>query len=83
MDKIKLVQTSEFQPEQYDAFFDENGNLVGYLRLRSGWFRVDFPKCGGETIFEAYPNGYLEFKENEREFYLNTAKQAIAERLQK
>ena len=48
--RIKLVRTSVAVPEQYDAF-DDSGEQVGYLRLRHGRFRVDFPANGGRTIF--------------------------------
>lgn len=39
-------------PEQYDVF-DDNDNLVGYVRLRWGYLRCDYPYGGGETIYEA------------------------------
>lgn len=35
---IELRQTCAACPEQYDAYL--NGELVGYLRLRHGHFRV-------------------------------------------
>jgi hypothetical protein len=78
--KMKLVKTSEFFPEQYEAF-DESGNQVGYLRLRHGWFRVDFPKHGGEIIYEAHPKGDGLFEDNERDFYLQEAYKAIIDKL--
>lgn len=74
--KIELIKTCEGYPEQYEAF-DENKNQVGYLRLRHGYFRVDFPDCGGETIYSASPKGDGIFDEEEREFYLEMAKKAI------
>src|ERR1035441_9195989 len=40
MTTIHLVQTSAGAPEAYDAV-DENGNIVGYLGLRNGWFAVN------------------------------------------
>lgn len=66
-------------PEQYDAFRD--GIQVGYLRLRHGSFRVDFPECGGETIYEASPRGDGEFEDDERDYYLRFAVDAIQKRL--
>lgn len=39
-------------PEQYDVF-DSNGKIVGYVRLRWGWLRCDYPKVGGETIYDS------------------------------
>ena len=52
---------------------------VGYLRLRHGWFTADMPDSGGETIYEAQPNGDGIFTdENERDRYLNEACGVIA-----
>jgi len=79
--KIKLVQTCEACPEQYEAFLNEK--QVGYLRLRHGEFKVDYPDCGGETIYEATPKGDGIFEEDEREYYLEQAKQAIINKLGK
>jgi hypothetical protein len=76
---IVLEETCGACPEQYDAFLD--GKQVGYLRLRHGRFRVDYPDCGGETIYEAYPDGDGIFESNEREFYLTEAKKAIAAKI--
>jgi hypothetical protein len=59
-------------PEQYDVF-DGRGEKVGYLRLRHGWFRADVPCCGGETVYEAEPNGDGIFDEDERYGYLSEA----------
>lgn len=39
-------------PEQYDVF-DNNENIVGYVRLRWGYLRCDYPDVGGEVIYEA------------------------------
>jgi len=78
--KMKLVKTSEFSPEQYEAF-DELGNQVGYLRLRHGWFRVDYPKHGGETIYEAHPKGDGIFEDDERDLFLQQAYNAIVSKL--
>ncbi len=75
--EIKLVQTCGACPQQYDAYLGEG--VVGYLRLRHGYFRVDFPYCGGRTIYEAYPDGDGIFEEYEEEFYLNEAKKAIVQ----
>jgi hypothetical protein len=72
---VRLEQTCGACPEQYDAFIGEE--QVGYLRLRHGGFRVDAPDCGGETIYYAEPKGDGIFESNERQFYLNEAKEAI------
>lgn len=38
-------------PEQYDVY-DNKGNQVGYVRLRWGELRCDYPDVGGETIYQ-------------------------------
>ena len=38
-------------PEQYDVL-DESGKQVGYVRLRWGCFRVDYPEVGHKTVLE-------------------------------
>ena len=73
--EIKLVETCGACPEQYDAFIGKE--QVGYLRLRHGYFRVDYPYSGGETIYEAEPKGDGLFEEFERNYYLGKAKEAI------
>jgi hypothetical protein len=78
-DEIKLEQTCGACPEQYDAFY--NGERVGYLHLRHGHFRVEYPDCGGETVFEAHPNADGIFEPDERQQYLDQACGAIFERL--
>lgn len=70
-----LVLTCGACPEQYDVFKD--GEQVGYLRLRHGYFRADYPDCGGETVYTATPEGDGIFEEDERDFYLTAAIQAI------
>lgn len=75
VDKIRLELTCGAYPEQYDAFLGER--QVGYLRLRHGTFRVDFPDCGMETVLVAHPEGDGEFMDEERARYLDMAKKAI------
>lgn len=72
---IRLVQTCGACPEQYDAFIGDK--QVGYLRLRHGFFRVDYPECGGKTIYGAHPQGDGIFESDERAKYLEAAKEAI------
>lgn len=76
---LELIMTCGACPEQYDVFKD--GEQVGYLRLRHGEFRVDFPDCGDETIYEASPNGDGIFDDNERLIYMNNAMKAILQKL--
>lgn len=73
--EIKLVETCFACPQQFDAYLGDK--QVGYLRLRHGTFRVDYPDCGGETIYTAYPDGDGIFMDYEQEFYLNKALEAI------
>ena len=52
---FNLIETCGACPEQYDVMLGEK--KVGYLRLRHGYFRADYPGCGGRTVYEAYPEG--------------------------
>jgi hypothetical protein len=76
---ITLQKTCSACPEQYDAYLGTR--QVGYLRLRHGYFRVDFPKCGGETLLGMPTKGDGIFEDDEREACLDLAIQAIARRL--
>lgn len=69
-------------PEQYDVFTQtEPGviELVGYLRLRHGYFRADVPCCGGETVYTTNTKGDGIFDEDERIPELTNAIKAIDE----
>ncbi len=48
-----LVCTCSACPEQYDVFDKQEQRQVGYLRLRHGYFRADYPDCGGNTVYSA------------------------------
>lgn len=75
-----VIQTCGACPEQYDVFKD--GKQVGYLRLRHGYFRVNYPNPGGEIIYEAEPKGDGIFEsEKERDFYLDAATKAISKKI--
>lgn len=76
---VVLSMTCEACPEQYDAFIGDK--QVGYLRLRHGRFRVDYPECGGETVYSADPRGDGIFEPSERDYYLTEAKKAIIKKL--
>lgn len=80
MDGLKLVCTSMACPEQYDVF-DASGNKVGYLRLRHGTFRADYPDCGGETVYRSHPNGDGIFSDDERDIELGKAVEAIKRKI--
>lgn len=73
----KLVCTCWACPEQYDVY-DDLDQQVGYLRLRSGWFRADYPNAHGSTIYETEDvGGDGRFRENERERFLTEAINAL------
>jgi hypothetical protein len=77
---IKLKLTCSACPEQYEAF-DDNGDQVGYLRLRHGQFTVECPAHGGELVYKAAigDGEWLgEFQdEDERRWHLHKALGAI------
>lgn len=77
---ITLHKTCIACPEQYDAF-DEDGEMVGYLRLRHGVFRVHYPNVGDTVVYEAKTIGDGCFDEDERETHLRLAVHAIECRL--
>ncbi|MEK6852958.1 MAG: hypothetical protein AABX59_03705 [Nanoarchaeota archaeon] len=79
---LDFIETCSSCPEQYEVFKDKKE--VGYVRLRWGSLRVDYPKCGAETIFDH------DFKDNllgcfpndeSREVFLNEIANRINERL--
>lgn len=73
----RLELTCGACPEQYDVYAGDE--MVAYLRLRHGCFRVDVPDCGGETIYTASPQGDGIFTRKERVRYLTEAVLAIQE----
>ncbi|MFH3804336.1 hypothetical protein ACWPO4_08415 [Acinetobacter nosocomialis] len=78
-DEVELIKTCDESPEQYDAFFQ--GKQIGYLRLRHGEFRVDYPDCGDETIYQSQEMlGDGKFEDSEREYFLMKAKKAIVKK---
>ena len=78
-----LVLTCGACPEQYDVF-DSEGKQVGYLRLRHGGFRADYPDCGGETVYSyRFDDGWKGiFADEEREFFLTEAVKALHNKIQ-
>ena len=76
-EQIELKMTCGACPEQYDAFV--NDKLVGYLRLRHGYFSVTCPDVGGDVVFETgNVAGDGVFEDRERDHFLTYAKIAIA-----
>jgi hypothetical protein len=78
---LEIKLTCGACPEQYDIFKD--GTLVAYYRLRHGEFRVDYPNCMGETIFEASPKGDGIFDDDERIGYLTKAMREVLKKIKK
>lgn len=72
---LEIKMTCGACPEQYEVF--KNGNQVAYYRLRHGEFRVHIPDCGGETIYESFPNGDGIFDDDERLRELTNAMKAV------
>lgn len=62
-------------PEQYDVF--QNGEQVGYLRLRHGRFYAVVPDVCGDIVFEANPDGDGCFYDHERDYFLTKAVREI------
>jgi len=54
-----LVMTCSECPEQYDVF--RGTKQVGYLRLRHGGFRAEYPDCGQEEVYWV-ETGYGDFE---------------------
>lgn len=77
---LKLVCTCGACPEQYDVY-DANDKQVGYLRLRHGRFRADYPDCGGETVYESQTKGDGIFTEEERIPELTKAIHALLDKI--
>lgn len=76
IDGVELRRTCYACPEQYEAFVD--GEQVGYLRLRHGWFYAAVPDHGGRVVYEADDSrGDGIFDDDERERYLTAAVRAI------
>jgi hypothetical protein len=76
MQQIQLTCTCSACPEQYEARIGED--IVGYLRLRHGYFYVECPDVGGERVFESKTEGDGCFSNAERSDFLVKAIVAIA-----
>lgn len=55
---LEFILTCGACPEQYDVF-DNNGNMVGYVRLRWGELTCEYPDVGGDVIYSADIGDYL------------------------
>ena len=72
-------------PEQYDVF-DNNKNIVGYVRLRWGGLSCKYPDVGGEGIYYASVGDGLNgcFKnDSQRRMYLTKIADEIIKKIGK
>lgn len=66
-------------PEQYDVY-DINNKQVGYVRLRHGYLYAECPDCGGEEVYDAYPDGDgCFYTAEDRKFHLTKIAEKILE----
>lgn len=74
---LKFVQTCGACPEQYDVY--EDNKIVGYIRLRHGYFSVRCPDSSGQTVLEAeFEHGLGIFEDDfQRKHWLSSAAEAI------
>lgn len=64
--------------------FDEKEPPCGkkaHVQLRHGYFTVYYPDVNGEEIYEARPKGDGIFENDERDFFLEKARDAIMARI--
>lgn len=69
-------------PEQYDVYLE--GDQVGYVRLRWGTLRCDYPDVGGEMIYEhdfdeAYAGCF--YSDDQRDYHLDLIAKALYNRI--
>jgi hypothetical protein len=80
---LRVEQTCEAYPEQYEVFFDEK--QVGYFRLRWGCFDAVYPDHTGYSVYYATTIGdglTGQFtSEEERQYHLDKAIDAILREL--
>lgn len=79
MEKIEFTETCGACPESYDAKIGER--IVGYLRLRWGYFSVRYPDSQGREVYShQFPDHLLGMfpDEKTRRRQLDKAKAALA-----
>ena len=65
-------------PQQFDVY-DQLGQMVAYLRLRHGTFRVTCPDYGGQVVYEVQTKGDGIFEKEEELPQLKKAVEKIQE----
>jgi hypothetical protein len=73
VEEFELETVSAFSPESYDVYRD-GFDKIAYISLSRGLLTV---KMGKRQIYSAMPNGYGQFEDTEREFYLSLCLGAI------
>lgn len=73
---LRLVQTCEAAPEQYDLMAGDK--QIGYLRLRHGYFAAYAYGPDGPEVYSAHTIGDGSFDPSERKQHLDAAVGAIA-----
>jgi hypothetical protein len=82
---LTLKNTCYACPEQYDVYYEDT--LCGYMRLRHGYFRVEYYKTPeddgyGEIVYDCEPKGDGMFLSEEREEHLKKGAEAIAKQME-
>lgn len=75
--EFTLETISPFCPESYDVYMEISGYVlhVAYIRLSRGVLTVLM--CDKREVYSTKPDGYGQFKDKEREFYLSLCLGAI------
>lgn len=65
--KFYFLNTCYASPEQYDVY-RANGELCGYVRLRWGALRADYPNIEGDSIYtKSFNDDFKGMFENDEE----------------
>ncbi|MDR6548520.1 hypothetical protein J2810_004610 [Chryseobacterium rhizosphaerae] len=75
VDDIILKEIKADRMEVYHVYL--NSEQVGYIQLKYGILRVEYPEAGGELLLRKFPKGDNVFELDERNYYLEEAKKAI------
>lgn len=85
IDGLNFICIGYACPEQYDVYQADSKDICGYVKIRWGRVRCDYPDAGGETIYqkqigEDNLQGCFDSHE-ERMFYLTEIAKAINAKL--
>lgn len=81
---VVLIKTCSEHPEMYDVFYDRK--KIGYLRLRYGYFTAQpLQNDGalGRLVYFAETKGEGSFADDERDFFLQVAVNALMDNLRR